>query len=595
MTKHGVSGLRASTRTVLRAVALLGRADPLRVTVLATLLLLEGLLPVGLIQINKLLVDDLAAARYAALGLLVLAWVAAQLLGALLAPVVQALQGDLAERFAALVHEQILAKSASLLGLDVVEDEAFHDDLEVLQSGASSRPLNLIVNLVYSVRDAVTLGALALLLAGYAPWMPLLLLAAAFPYARAMIALREASWRAVLGRSREARAMNYLAGVALKPEHAQEVRLYGLFGWLRGRYREHFTRVHRLMRRTRWAEVARLLLPALFFFGAAGLAFGWTVRGAAASAYSLGTVVLVLQSIARMQRTSQDLTTWVGFLYERAQFFDRFFHFLEASSAVQAPPAPAPLPEDLTIAFENVHFAYPDGRPVLEGVSFRIPAGQTVALVGENGAGKTTVVKLLLRFYDPDEGRITVGGRDLRELDPVAWRRAVGAVLQNFGRYAFTLGENIGLGDLERMGDAAAIAHVAVSAGVDELAARLPHGYDERLGKAFGGTELSGGEWQKVAIARALLRDARLLVLDEPAAALDARAEHALYQSFARLSAGRTVLMISHRLASVKDADRILVLKQGRLVEEGTHAQLLERGGEYHELWTLQARRYASG
>ncbi len=333
MDRHGAPGLRASTHTVLRAAVLLGRADPLRVTVLTTLLLLEGLLPVALIQINKLLVDDLAAARYAALTSLVLAWVAVQLLGALLAPTVQALQGDLAERFAALVNERIIEKSASLLGLDVVEDESFHDDLEVLQSGASSRPLNLIVNLVYSVRDAVTLGALALLLAGYAAWMPLLLLAGAFPYARAMISLREASWRAVLGRSREARAMNYLAGVALKHEHAQETRLYGLFGWLRSRYREHFSRVHRLMRRTRWAEVARLLLPSLFFFGTAGLAFGWTVRAAAAGAYSLGTVVLVLQSIARMQRTSQDLTTWVGFLYERAQFST-------TSSIFSKPPRP---------------------------------------------------------------------------------------------------------------------------------------------------------------------------------------------------------------------------------------------------------------
>ncbi len=261
---------------------------------------------------------------------------------------------------------------------------------------------------------------------------------------------------------------------------------------------------------------------------------------------------------------------------------------------MQAPPTPAPIPDDLTIAFENVHFAYPDGRPVLRGVSFRIPAGKTVALVGENGAGKTTVVKLLLRFYDPSEGRITVGGRDLRDLGPGAWRRTVGAVLQDFGRYAFTLGENIGLGDLERLDDTAAIERAAASTEVDELAAQLPRGYDEQLDKAFGGTELSG-EWQKVAIARALLRDARLLVLDEPAAALDARAEQALYQSFARLGAGRTVLMISHLLASVKDADRILVLKQGRLVEEGTHAQLLERGGEYHELWTLQARRYAHG
>jgi len=573
-------------------VRLLWRVSPWGVSLLALMLVLQGALPVAAIAISQRIIDALAAGGRDAL-LWVGTWAGVQLLGGLLGPFDRMLRGELADRFTAAVNLHLIKKSGELAGLGVLEDPAYHDDLEVLRQGARSYPLNLIVNLVFLARDAVTLVALALLLGAYAPWMPLVLLAAALPLARSLVAQREASYRAVVGASPDARAMNYHGQVAMGLEHAAEVRLWGLTDWLAGRYRQRFGRVFARMQQVRRGALWRSLAPLVLFYLAAGFSLGWAVRAAAAGALSVGAVVLVLQGIARMQSSTQGVVESLGYLFERSLFFGHFFRFLEAEPRVRLPARPRPVPERPEIVFENVGFVYPDGRRALEGVRFRIPYGQTVALVGENGAGKTTLVKLLLRFYDPSEGRILIGGVDLRELDLAAWRRKVGAVFQNFGRYAFTLGENVGLADLARLDDEKAITEAARAAGLGALLDRLPEGLDTSLGREFGGGEISGGEWQRLAIARALFRQAEVLVLDEPTAALDARAEHRIFSDFARLARGRTALLITHRLASVREADRILVLKAGRLVEDGGHGELLAKGGEYAELWRLQAERYS--
>ncbi|WP_457636725.1 ATP-binding cassette domain-containing protein, partial [Oceanithermus sp.] len=446
-----------SARTVGRTLRLLWRVSPLEVTALVLLLVFQGALPVLAIAISRNVGDGLATGGPAPL-VWALAWAGVLLLGELLGPLDRLLRGNLADRFTAFVNLRLIQKAAELPGLGVVENPSYHDDLEVLGQGARTYPLNLIVNLVFLLRYLATLAALTLLLAAYAPWMPLLLMAAAWPLGRAVVAQREAGYRALVGNSADARFMNYHARVALGLDHAAEVRLFDLFGWLIGRYRERFERVFARMRGLRLHEAARALGPLLLFYTAAGFSFVWAVRAAAAGALSLGAVVLVLQGIDRVQSSVQGIVESLGWLFERALFFDHFFRFLEAEPRVRPPARPRPLPRRPEIVFESVGFAYPGGPPVLEGVSFRIPYGQTVALVGANGAGKTTLVKLLLRFYDPGEGRILIGGVDLRELDPAAWRRRVGAVFQDFGRYAFTLGENVALADLERREDAEALA-----------------------------------------------------------------------------------------------------------------------------------------
>jgi ATP-binding cassette subfamily B protein len=277
-------------------------------------------------------------------------------------------------------------------------------------------------------------------------------------------------------------------------------------------------------------------------------------------------------------------------LYESLLYFERLEGFLARSSALAPSNAGRMVRGFEEIRFENVGFSYPDGRRAMEGISFVMRRGERLALVGENGAGKTTLVKLLLRFYDPSEGRILVDGVDLRELDLKAWRRLVAAVFQDFGRYALTLRENIVLADLEHQADPARLEEAARAGGASELLRRL--GAEALLSKAFGGTELSLGEWQRLALARAFFRQAELLILDEPTASLDPKEEAHLYGRFAELAQGKTVLLITHRLASVQMADRILVLREGRLVEEGSHQALLRHNGVYAELWRLQAEGY---
>lgn len=342
-----------------------------------------------------------------------------------------------------------------------------------------------------------------------------------------------------------------------------------------------------------WAVrvASRLLLQP--FTGA--LADRWDRRRTLVGGYLLSallaaSLVLVLQSVGSLQQNLFGLVQDGGMLYESLLYFERLERFLALPPTLRQPSKPREVRSFEEVRFEQVGFTYPDGRRALQGVGFTLRRGERLALVGENGAGKTTLVKLLLRFYDPSEGRILVDGVDLRELDLAAWRRLVAAVFQDFGRYALTLGENIALSDLEHLHDPQRLEEAARAGGAEGLLLRL--GPEVLLSRAFGGTELSLGEWQRVALSRAFFRQAELLVLDEPTASLDPKEEAHLYARFAELAQGKTVLLITHRLGSVRMADRILVLSGGRLVEEGDHATLLGQQGAYAELWRLQADLY---
>jgi ATP-binding cassette subfamily B protein len=280
----------------------------------------------------------------------------------------------------------------------------------------------------------------------------------------------------------------------------------------------------------------------------------------------------------------------------QALYLDDLFSFFEIRPEIVPPPNPRPFPVPIRdgFAFENVGFRYPGAeRWAVRGLTFKLRAGEILALVGENGAGKTTVVKLLARLYDPDEGRILLDGHDLREYDPFALRANVGVIFQDFVRYHFTAADNIAIGRIEARDDRARIVAAAERSLADEVIGKLPLGYDQVIGKRFRtGVDLSGGEWQKVAIARAYMRDAQLLILDEPTAALDARAEFEVFERFRELSRGKTVVLISHRFSSVRMADRIVVLVDGAVEAMGTHAELLEQHGRYAELFELQAAGY---
>lgn len=598
MTKSSLREGQRSWRTLLRSVPLLWRAAPSQVTFLLLLLLIQGTLPALAVYLTKLTIDGIAVAiQGGAANLITLAalWGSAAAITHILPPIVQLLQANVAELFTAHVNLELMRKSEDLVGLDLLEDPRFHDDLQVLREGARNRPLNMLVMLVFSVRNLVGTASLTALLATLGWWVPLIIVATAFPYSIATLRLQEVGWNALLSRSPEARRMEYESRTALSYENAAEVRLHAMLPWLRSRYQTSFVSAHETMKVAR-ARQALGVLPGITFSVAVAVGlFAWSVFEASRGALTIGAVVIVVQGLARMQNEVISLADSTGTLFERLLFFQKYFEFMDTQPAVRNPLQPQPMPEEpLTIRFEQVSFTYPDGRPALHDVSFEIAPGETLAIVGENGAGKTTLVKLLMRFYDPTVGRITVSGIDLRQLDITAWRARVGAVLQDFGRYSYTMAENVALGVDPTSVDKQKAAYALSEAGLDGLLTQFEAHADQALGKEFGGTELSGGQWQKIAIARALYREADLLILDEPTAALDPRSEHELFERFAAMTRGRSVVLITHRLASVRMADRVLVMKQGDLVEDGTHEALLARRGEYAELWWMQAERYGT-
>jgi len=563
---------------------------------------LQGTIPAVSVWITKQVVDTVAAALNqgrelgsGALGSLVTAWVGALLLGALLEPWVTAAQGNLYEKLTAQLNLLLMRKAEQLPDLSRFEDPCFYDELQYIQQQVVRQPLNILTALSFGGRGLLTVATMLWLLTPMGWWLPILILTTTLPQAYISLRLQRKVVEMTLGQSPQTRRMQYCASVMLTDTYAKEVRLFRLSPFLISRYLEAFQELYQAMCYLRGQQARWSASLAVVSTVGNAFAFFWVVQQAFQGLISPGSVLVLVQALSYIQQNLPVLIQTSTQLYEILLYMERLFCFLGSKPAmlVRFPGQPVPDPIRSGIAFDAVHFCYPDGRSALAGVSFTLHPGETVALVGENGAGKTTIVKLLARLYDPTAGTIWVDGKDLKHLELEAWRRQIAVVFQDFGRYAFTLGENIALGDLQALDDLEHLRLTEQRAGIAELVERLPEGYRTPLSKQFGGTELSGGEWQKLALARAFLREeAQILILDEPTAALDPKSQYEVYRRFTELARGKTTLLITHQLASVRMADRILVLKNRHLIEEGTHKELLRQGGEYAALWDIQAKQY---
>jgi ATP-binding cassette subfamily B protein/ATP-binding cassette subfamily C protein len=493
------------------------------------------------------------------------------------------------------VNELILHK-ASRLELRHFEDAAVYDKMQNARREASTRPLNLVMNVATIGQNALMLATYALLLLRLSPWSVIVIVLASLPAFIAEARLSGQAFRLQNWRAPEARRHNYLEWILTRDSHVKEVKLFGLAPLILQRYRQLFEKFYaedrKLALRRAAVGLALGALSLLAFYGA----YAVMAARAAQATITLGDLTLYL-SVFRLAQTSfQQILSSLGSLYEDGLFMSNLFTYLDISAAAEEPRgAPVTLPPGPhRVEFRGVSFKYEGSdRWALRDVDLTIEPGEKLALCGDNGAGKSTLIKLLLRLYEPTQGAILYGGVDVRDIDPRDLRSRIGVVFQDFVRYQFTAAENIGLGWVPHIEDRDRIAEAADRGGAAPLISKLPEGFDTMLGGWFEkGHELSGGQWQKIAIARSFMRDAELLVLDEPTAALDAEAEHELFQRLSALARDRSAILISHRFSTVRRADRIAVLRDGRIEETGTHAELLARRGRYAQLFTLQASGY---
>ncbi|MBI1353989.1 MAG: ATP-binding cassette domain-containing protein [Acidobacteria bacterium] len=526
------------------------------------------------------------------------AWVGLELglatLGAVLARAIDYVDSLLADKFSRHLSVRTM-RHASRLDLASYEDPVFYDKLERARVQATDR-LGMIQAMGRLLQLVVTTVSLSAGILVFSPWLLVVLVVCVFP------AFLGESHFAFLGYSLSfqqtpvRRQLDYLRVLGASRESAKELKLFGLSDELTDRFRrlsdQIFDQNVALAKRRLWASSLLSLLSIVGYYGC----YVWVIAQAAAGEITVGSLTFLAGAIAGASANIQSIFSTFSSIADQALFLTDLLEFFATKPTIRSKPdaLPAPRPIREGFVFDDVSFSYPgNDRMVLDGLSFRLEPGQRVALIGENGQGKTTIVKLLTRLYDPTAGRILLDGVDLRNYSTEDLCKQIGVIFQDFMRYEMTALENIAVGRIDGAGDRAEIERAALKSRASEVIARLPKGYDQLLGRRFeGGLDLSGGEWQKIALARAYLRDAQVLVLDEPTAALDARSEYDVFQRFTELTEGKMALLISHRFSTVRMADEIFVLEDGRIVERGDHDRLTAVGGRYADMFELQAASY---
>jgi ATP-binding cassette, subfamily B, bacterial len=597
-------------RHLPKLLRMVWEAEPRYVVGILLLRVARSLVPLAVLWIGKLIVDAVVHAIATAgsggpapwlrLGQLLVLELGVALTGELLTRLSALLESLLGDLFANRTSVDLM-RHAATLDLEQFENAEIYDKLERARRQTVGR-IGLFTLLLSTIQDGITLVTLGAALAVYVPWLLLLLVIAVLPSLLGETHFASLGYSLLYSWTPERRQLDYLRYIGASDISAKELKLFGLSDFLVNRYdrlsQDFYEANKALAVRKSIVSTGLAAIGTLGYYAAYAVIIYLTVIGhrSAAGLFTIGVLTFLAGSFRQSRDLIQRILLSLSQVYEQSLYLDDLFSFLTLEPRIRqwagARPVPAPIRTGIT--FESVGFRYPGSEQwAVRGLNFVLAPGERLALVGENGAGKTTLVKLLARLYDPTEGQILLDGVDLREYDLESLRRNVGVIFQDFVRYDFILKENIAVGNIGRLGDTGSIETAARRSLADSVAARLAGRYEQMLGRRFeGGVDLSGGEWQKVALARAYMREAQLLILDEPTASLDARAEYEVFLRFSELTRGRMAVLISHRFSTVRMADRILVLQSGNLVEQGTHEALVAQGGLYAELFQLQAAGY---
>ncbi|MFS0515280.1 ABC transporter ATP-binding protein [Nostoc sp. UIC 10607] len=588
-----------------RAVSLVWTTSRSLTIFLASLTLVAGLLPAAISYISKLIVDAVVFASqvnsdsndfvniypslfYVGLEAIAVILLAGSQRGILICQsLLRALMG---QRVNVLILEKALT-----LDLRQFEDSEFYDKLTNARREASVRPLSLVSRTFGLVQNALSLITYGILLVNFSVWAVVVLVLAAMPVFIAETKFAGEAFRLFSWRAAETRQQHYLENLIAREDFVTEVKLYQLGEMLLGRYRSLFNQLYGedrdlTLRRGLWGYLLSLVSTGAFY-----LAYAWIVLETVLGRISLGDMTMYLTVFRQGQSTFSNALTSIGGIYEDNLYLSNLYDFLEEEVPKSWGNATIGLNPQDGIRFENVSFTYPgSSKPALTNISLHLKPREKLAIVGENGSGKTTLIKLLTRLYTPDSGRIFLDGLDLQEWDVDVLRRRIGVIFQNFVRYQFTVGENIGVGDVEHLENKTRWQTAAEKGMSQSFIDQLPQSFQTQLGRWFkGGQELSGGQWQKIALSRAFMRSqADILVLDEPTSAIDAQAEFEIFNHFRAITQNQMVLLISHRFSTVRMADKIVVIENGEVIEQGTHEELLQLRGSYAKLFLLQAAGY---